>query len=328
MGAGSGGSVVATMLAVSDDIIIREAGAGDIDQIMNVCSQALGWSSPEWDRELFVWKHNRSAFGPSLVLVAEDASGILAVRPLMQWRFQSHEGEIRAARAVDTATRPDAQGRGLFRRLTEFGLERLRSQGVAFIFNTPNSKSRPGYLKLGWHDAGKVEFGVRVSSPLALPRMMRSRVAATKPSIETPDLGMDPETFLRTLPAIPIRSGRRWRTAHTLESLMWRYASGPVRYRALPMSGTTGAIVRVRERGQTRELVVAEQIGEVDEGTERDVLLSAMRQTDADHLIGAANTAGTMATNRVGPGLTMREVAVYSPAAADMAWAPGDLELF
>jgi GNAT superfamily N-acetyltransferase len=313
---------------VNEDVIIREAGSGDIAQILEVCSAALGWSDPEWDRQLFLWKHNQNAFGPSLVLVAEDASGILAVRPLMQWRFRCHEGSIRAARAVDTATRPDAQGRGLFRKLTEYGLERLRAQGVSFIFNTPNAKSRPGYLKLGWHEAGRVDFGIRVSSPMALARIARSRVAATKPSVETPDLGMDPETFLGTLPVITERTGRRWRTDHDLQTLLWRYAQGPVTYRALPMSGTAGAIVRVRERGQARELLVAEQIGQVDEETERSVLQSAMRQSDAHHLIGAATTAGTVATNRVGPNLTMREVSVFSPEASDMAWAPGDIELF
>ena len=171
---------------------IREAGAGDIEQIIDVCSTALGWTDPEWYRRLFAWKHSANAFGPSLVLVAEDDTGILAVRPFMMWRFTSDEGTVRAARAVDTAVRADARGRGLFRTLTELGVEQLRSRGIAFIFNTPNEQSGPGYLKMGWNDAGRVEFGIRVQRARAVPKVLRSRVAADKPSVPTPGLGMDP----------------------------------------------------------------------------------------------------------------------------------------
>ena len=318
-----------TLLLVSvSEATIREAGAGDIEEIVDVCSAALGWEDPDWDRRLFAWKHSANAFGPSLVLVAEDHTGILAVRPLMMWRFASKEGTVRAARAVDTAVRPDAQGRGLFRKLTEFGLDHLKRQGVAFIFNTPNEQSKPGYLKMGWHDAGRVEFGIRVQRARAVPKVLRSKVAAEKPSIPTPGLGVDPRQFLASLPEIPKRIGDRWQTDHDRATLAWRFVDGPVSYRALPMGDSGGAIVRVRQRGLARELLVAEQIGDVPERLERQVLWQAMDDVDADHLIRASRTPGTISTDRVGPGLTMRQVAVFHPDPADMAWAPGDLELF
>ena len=307
---------------------IREAGAGDIDEIVEVCSAALGWADPEWDRRLFAWKHSANAFGPSMVLVAEDHTGILAVRPFMMWRFASKHGTMRAARAVDTAVRPDSQGRGLFRQLTEFGLDHLRTQGIAFVFNTPNEQSRPGYLKMGWNDAGRVEFGIRVQRARAVPKVLRSKVAADKPSVPTPGLGIDPRQFLASLPEIPGWTGETWRTDHDRATLSWRFVDGPVAYRALPMGDRGGAIVRVRQRGHARELLVAEQIGEVPDRLERQTLFRAMDDIGADHLIGASRTPGTISSERVGPGLTMRQVAVFHPDPSDMSWAPGDLELF
>ena len=310
------------------EVRLRIAGAGDLDSILSVCSEALGWSDREWDRSLFSWKHVDNPFGESLVLVAEDDTGILAVRAMMHWRWSSARGVARAARAVDTATRPDAQGRGLFRALTELSLETLQRTDVAFIFNTPNAKSRPGYLRMGWHDAGRIEFGFRTQTVRAIGRVLRSAVPATKRSIPTPDLGIEPEAFLRSLRHVPRRSGQQWRTDHSLETLLWRYADGPVDYRALPMSDSAGAIVRLRQRGRTRELLVAEQIGEVDERTERRALFQAMDDVGADHLIGAARTPGTITTSRVGPELTLREVSTYHPEPADLGWSPGDVELF
>jgi GNAT superfamily N-acetyltransferase len=72
---------------------------------------------------------------------------------------------INAVRAVDTATHPDWQGRGIFSRLTLGALDDLRDDGVDCVFNTPNDKSRPGYLKMGWQQVGKVPVSVRLTGP-------------------------------------------------------------------------------------------------------------------------------------------------------------------
>ena len=68
---------------------------------------------------------------------------------------------LRAVRAVDTATDPDYQGRGLFTRLTLQAIDELRAEGVDFVFNTPNDQSRPGYLKMGWQVVGTLPTHVR-----------------------------------------------------------------------------------------------------------------------------------------------------------------------
>ena len=164
-----------------DGIEIRVAQPEDFDDIVEVCSASLGWKDPDFDRALFRWKHAANPFGRSLIMVAELDGRLVAVRPFMRWRFRRGDDILIAARAVDTATHPDARGKGLFRTLTEAGIELLREEGVDFIFNTPNDQSRPGYLKMGWLEAGQIPVGFRPRSLFTLANLRGARVPATRP---------------------------------------------------------------------------------------------------------------------------------------------------
>ncbi len=43
--------------------------------------------------------------------------------------------------------------------------------GVDVVFNTPNDQSRPGYLKMGWSEVGRVPVAVRLRSALSARRV-------------------------------------------------------------------------------------------------------------------------------------------------------------
>lgn len=312
----------------NDNVEIRPAETSDFTEIVDVCGQALGWKDPEFDEALFRWKHLTNAFGESTMLVAVEAGEILAVRPFMQWRFASETQTVTAVRAVDTATRPDAQGRGLFRALTEAGVEHLVTNNVGFIFNTPNKKSLPGYLKMGWKKSGSVKLGYAFSSPKAALRMARSRTAANKASIPTPELGQPVAEGVATLdPGLLVRRDEFLRTDHTVETMLWRYTQGPIEYRFVPGPNTTGAIVRLRQRGASRELLVAELLGTPSAEDQRDVIGDALGQTNADYYITAAGVRRTASVSRLGPKLAMRELTI-TPDIETLAWQPGDIELF
>lgn len=311
-----------------DNVDIRAATGADIEEIINVCSSALGWADPEFDEALFRWKHLDNAFGYSALLVAVEAGEILAVRPFMRWRFASETETLSAARAVDTATRPDAQGRGLFRALTEAGVSQLRSEDVGFIFNTPNAKSLPGYLKMGWEQAGSVPLGYKMRSPQAAGRMLKSRTAANKPSIPTPELGQSVAEGIAGLePGLLVSRDEFLRTDHTLETLLWRYSSGPIEYRFVPGPHTTGAVVRLRQRGPSRELVVAELLGTPSIDDARTIVRDTLAETDADYCICTAGVRRTISIERLGPKLAIREI-TRAPKPDSLHWQPGDIELF
>jgi hypothetical protein len=123
-----------------------------------------------------------------------------------------------------------------------------------------------------------------------------------------------------------------------VDYLTWRYASRPIDYRALVgASGAEAGLVlfRVRRRGPTRELVVADVIvPEDDARLRRDLLRRLARAADADHLIAArpslASRDGFVRLPRQGPILTSRPIGNGDapPPLADWHLRLGDIELF
>ena len=148
--------------------------------IIALCRASLGWEPDDPNEAFFAWKHDENTFGrsPAWVAVAEDGT-IVGLRVFLRWRFREPSGStFTAVRAVDTATHPDWQGKGIFTKLTLGAIPDLRSDGVDVIFNTPNDKSRPGYLKMGWSQVGRVPVGVRPTSLRALGKIAQARTAA------------------------------------------------------------------------------------------------------------------------------------------------------
>ena len=154
---------------------IRPFAEHDTAAVLSLLEASLG-GGPAGERSpaFFRWKHLENPFGRSYMLVAEADDRIVGFRAFMRWRFDLGGEPVRAVRAVDTATHPDHQGRGIFRQLTTTALEDLRSE-ADLIFNTPNDKSLPGYLKMGWRKVEEVPIRVRVRRPVRFLRHMRSR---------------------------------------------------------------------------------------------------------------------------------------------------------
>ena len=58
-------------------------------------------------------------------------------------------------------------------------IDEVRADGVDFVFNTPNDKSRPGYLKMGWREVGRLPVAVRPVGVGGVRSVARARVAAS-----------------------------------------------------------------------------------------------------------------------------------------------------
>ena len=145
---------------------IREADHSDIPGILKVLKASLGETSSKKTEEVWSFKHITNPFGESLVLVAQEKDEIIGVRAFMRWKWQQGENIYSAFRAVDTATHPEHQGKGIFKKLTLKALEIGKEHGDHFVFNTPNAQSKPGYLKMGWKEVGKLKIHLVPVSPL------------------------------------------------------------------------------------------------------------------------------------------------------------------
>src|SRR5688572_13398222 len=97
---------------------IRPAEATDIPEIISLLKLSLGESFLPKSEAYWHWKHVNNPFGKSPVLLAEESNAIIGVRAFMRWQWNDGKRTIEAVRAVDTATHPDFQGKGIFTKLT------------------------------------------------------------------------------------------------------------------------------------------------------------------------------------------------------------------
>jgi GNAT superfamily N-acetyltransferase len=313
----------------ADALIVRPAEPDDRQGVIRLAVRALGWRGDDRDRAFFAWKHDDNPFGPSPAWVATEAGEIVGFRTLLRWEFGHGAERLRVVRAVDTASDPDHRGKGIFRRLTLSAVAELTTAGYDAVFNTPNTKSRPGYLKMGWTELGRPTLGARPKGPLGAARMARSREAAEKWSEPTtvgqpaedalcePGLG----SLLATLPA-----PHGWATPRTAEYLRWRYGFRPLHYRVMEVRG--GLVVfRVRRRGPSREVAVCEWLAP---GPDRRAL-RRLADTAGDYVVacGLGAAHGLVPLPRLGPVVTWRPLArAAAPSLVDLAFSLGDLELF
>ena len=315
---------------MADTITTRELEEGDVVSVLDLLRASLG-EPPLLRRtpELFAWKHFDNPFGRSIAVLAEADDRIVGLRAFMRWDLLTMQGStIRCVRAVDTATHPEYQRRGIFRRLTEEALELAVAKDVDLVFNTPNEKSGAGYLSMGWKEVGTIGAMARPS-----PRLMTDR----RPGPVT-----EPERFLvDPQPALPLavadRTPRGLRTPRTDAYLRWRFGSHPsARYFRVDSGGAT-AVVRPNVRRERRELVVADVFGPRPAAAIR----AAVRRSRAGYVAawfspGSPERAAAVRSGLVPvPGVTaltlmakpLRELEVDVTSMASWDLAISDLEL-
>ena len=147
-------------------MVIREAKTEDTPEILSVLKASLGESSSKKTEDVWNYKHLDNPFGKSLILLAIENDEIAGVRAFMRWNWQYKKKVFSAFRAVDTATHPNYQGKGIFKKLTLQVLEKAQIAGDHFVFNTPNSHSKPGYLKMGWKEISNLNLHIKFINPI------------------------------------------------------------------------------------------------------------------------------------------------------------------
>lgn len=259
---------------MSSVITTRQMRQSDLTEVLELMKVSLG-EPPGLGRTpaLFRWKHYDNPFGQSIALVADSGDRIVGLRTFMRWELKAPDGRLlRAVRAVDTATHPEFQRRGIFRSLTEAALDLAREDGVDLVFNTPNEKSKPGYLKLGWSEVGPIGAMVRPSL-----RSVRPAAPGTEESVDIERLLDDSGSPVDRVD-FELRPALGFRTNQTETYLRWRFSHPGVDYRAVA-AGSSVAVVRGNRRRDREELVVADVFG-----TPRPALKRVIATSRADHI--------------------------------------------
>jgi GNAT superfamily N-acetyltransferase len=287
---------------MAERIRVREFEDEDLPAVLDLMAASLGETSVlQRTPEMFAWKHFDNPFGRSVILVAEIGGRIVGLRALMRWDLSHGDGIIPCGRAVDTATHPEFQRRGIFRQLTLEAIDAAQAAGIRLIFNTPNDRSRPGYLKMGWQQIAPIRVQVRPK-----PFNAFGRRGAEEPDPDRVAPGgstIDVDSLPGPAGAVGGRAGGKERpgdlsTVRTPEYLTWRYATHPtVRYRSFG-GGDGAVIVRPHNRNGRWELVVSDALG----SDPSRALREAIHRTRAAYAIASfpAGSPARRATRRAG----------------------------
>lgn len=277
------------------------------------------------------------------------------------------DGVVRAARAVDTATHPDCQRRGIFSRLTQQAIADLSADGTRLIYNTPNAKSLPGYLKMGWQMVDKRPIYLLPLRPL---RMAWRRIRGSTQDVDASPGAVFDERVIMPWAEFAERHGAEaftlaesWerrrrrvglRTERSEAYYSWRYARHPhTAYSVCPLwergkadTSLAGfAVVRANLRFGWQEAVLCEMVlAEPSPGLGRRLLREVARHTRGDYVAahfapgtvewGSLRRSGFVAAPRQGMTFTVRPLSELPELPVDprapAAWdtALGDLEVF
>ena len=298
---------------------IRPATPQDIPQIVDLLRLSLGDVSTTKSERYWRWKHVDNPFGASHILLAEEDGVLVGVRAFMQWRWTDGQRQYTALRAVDTATHPEYRGRGIFKKLTLQLIAERTEAGDDFIFNTPNEQSKPGYLKMGWREVGKLPVALRLNRPFHLLTRKLGLIGPAQEVAETEleayrtsfDWGMWEEG---AGPQV-----RGWSTAFRDDYLTWRYRDCPVAsYLPVGEPGKYLLVVHPKATALGLEFrIVQAWIAAGELGAARSALRQLRRQFRPDYTSiapGSGLDRGlSWLTRPFGPVLTFRELTFSAP---------------
>lgn len=312
-------------------MLIRKPKSEETEQIIQLLQASLGEGLLKKSTQIWNFKHVENPFGISPVLVAEDNGILVGVRALMQWRWQIGDKVWVSYRAVDTATHPDYQGKGIFTSLTLKALEEVQKTGESFVFNTPNDKSRPGYLKMGWLPVGKVNVALVPTVCYFLTYLFASKKKCN--SITDSELDK-----ICTKHNSDLTQKGCLFTPKSRPYLKWRYAENPLQEYIILSSSNWYIAMYVKKHTYFNELRVTEIIGELTGENLKEIRKAIIKQafqkkcllvTTADKNVFKLRLFGNYGPMLTFKSLTFSETFVQKALNIDTwYYSTGDLELF
>jgi hypothetical protein len=276
------------------------------------------YANSELSSEAYVrWQYFSNPAGQAEIQLELDEQGAVAHYAVVPLEYQLDGHVLKGSLSLNTMTREDQRGKGLFRRLAENTFANLPDREIMFTIGFPNNQSLPGFIKsLGFEHIGTVPMMIRPLNYWAmLHRLLRSaarrkgaelkfvvnpssRFRSKKWCVRMLDLTADAPLMIGLLDQLLQR--HRCATVRSLAYLSWRYEQCPTRnYTILGVSaGNEETIVgfvvlRSVELFGLRCGIIVDLIGsegpETDEslGFLLDVAMKQFRAAQLDAVIAA-----------------------------------------
>ena len=315
---------------------IVNAQIKDVPEIISLLKTSLGEKLLPKTEEYFIWKHFNNPFGPSKILLAKENSKIIGIRAFMYWKWIKKNKEVLSVRAVDTATSPDYQGKGIFKTLTMQAVKECSEEGVELVFNSPNPISMKGYLKMGWSYIGRMPIFIGVGS-LWSKRYSEEKLNNFYKEYE---IGKSINALSSNWEVDTAENNFHTRINHSY--LKWRYVDCPAtKYGSIIKQGDFGMVFRFKKINRYIELRVCEiwiedEAKEIDLNKALNELIKKVKplfvSCSFSFLQKERNKLGFFGPFKRGPKITLRRLAKKSDINFNqfINWRPsiGSIELF
>ncbi len=312
-------------------MIIREATELDIPEILEVLKASLGETSSKKTEAVWRYKHLENPFGKSLILVAVENDTIIGVRALMRWKWQLGNQVFSALRAVDTATHPEHQGKGVFKKLTLKAIEIAKEQSDHFIFNTPNTQSLPGYLKMGWQEVNKLRIQIVPVNPLNWLTNKQDKIYEINNNSSDAQLA----GLISKYNKLKAEENKLF-TPKSLDYLSWRYENNTLQKYEVTGDEDFYLAGYIKEHKYFKELRITEHIFIDDLGLKKinKAIKDFSKEFGAHIITSAGLNYGLGFSGNFGPVLSLRDVDLDTNSKQELlqlnnwSYTLGDLELF
>jgi GNAT superfamily N-acetyltransferase len=146
------------------DIQVVDAATADLEELADLQRESfkgvIGTSAlDKLLSELHSAAHYQRKYmapaGNAKVVTVREQGKLLAVNAMVPETLRHDSGTTLGWQSCDTATHPDARGKGLFKTCLNSLREHLK-EGEIF-FGYPNANSMPGFLKFGWITRGMLD---------------------------------------------------------------------------------------------------------------------------------------------------------------------------
>lgn len=327
-----------------DSFIYRLSSDHDTPSIVELLKICLG-DNGNRTNEYWNWKHHSNPFGETLVVLALEDEEVIGVRTFMKWEWIKEKSIFKCVRCVDAVVHPDYRRKGLFSKMTMYGLKILKEEKVDFIFNTPNSNSLPGNLKMGWKEYGKTGLKVRINN---IANSLYYRAAKKEFDVDEIDkvhyVKNLSKEYLHMFLSKLITDDQVLRKNISSDYFIWRYLDVPTHKYGVFIDSQDRFLIffRLNKRGKMRELRICDIIMKtVDEKAIKKAIKRLMNQyyVDLATLTGDNDYVFKCLANKIGfvsvgdRGLTMVLKEVNTPIDKFLnrdcwGYTSGDIELF
>lgn len=152
-----------TRIPLEDQIEVRLAGDGDIDQINAFYNRIYGKNRT---REQFIWEFNSSPAGKALYIIAEHGTKIVGTQCAIPYFVINGKNEsILSAKSEDTLVDPEYRGLSLFDKMYFLLFMECRRIGIHFIWGF--TYAQKPFIKLGFEIPFQASMGLMVLKPIA-----------------------------------------------------------------------------------------------------------------------------------------------------------------